>query len=128
MRGFLGLSTPSAPVLIGRFPFAERFRKFRFGFKWNMIFRFVPLETLPEKWNFLKGRPIFQLDIFKWNCAFHLRVSQRLLPVPGALDHIFCKEIWRPHRAYHFGAMQHTNAKTCRGYMEGAKFMGMVTW
>ena len=36
-----------------------------------------------KKWNFWKGSPVFPLEIFRWNCEFHLRVSQRFLPVPG---------------------------------------------
>ena len=62
---------------IGCFPFTKRFRKFRLGCKWNMIFRFVPLENFRKKWNFWKGSPVFPLEIFRWNCVFHLRVSQR---------------------------------------------------
>ena len=43
---------------IGRFPFTKRFRKFRLGFKWNLIiFRFVSLENFRKKWNFWKGSP-----------------------------------------------------------------------
>ena len=61
----------------GCFPFTKRFRKFRSGCKWNMIFRFVPLENFQKKWNFLKGSPVFPLEIFRWNWVFHLRVSQR---------------------------------------------------
>ena len=38
--------------VIGRFPFTKRFQKFRLGCKWNMIFRFVPLENFWKKWNF----------------------------------------------------------------------------
>ena len=61
----------------GCFPFTKRFRKFQLGCKWNMIFRFVPLENFRKKWNFWKGSPVFPLEIFRWNCVFHLRVSQR---------------------------------------------------
>ena len=60
-------------VNMGRFPFTKRFRKFRLGCKWNMIFRFVPLENFRKR----KGSPVFPLEIFRWNCVFHLRVSQR---------------------------------------------------
>ena len=41
-------------VIVGVFPFTKRFRKFRLGCKWNMIFRFVPLENFPEKVELLK--------------------------------------------------------------------------
>ena len=76
-------TTENESAATGCFPFTKRFRKFRLGCKWNMIFRFVPLENFRKKWNFWKGSPVFPLEIFRWNCVSHLRVSQRFLPVPG---------------------------------------------
>ena len=35
---------------IGRFPFSQNFRNFRFGGKWNTFCRFVPLENSQKKW------------------------------------------------------------------------------
>ena len=36
--------------LMGRFPFTQNFRNFRFGGKWNTFRRFVPLENSQKKW------------------------------------------------------------------------------
>ena len=35
---------------VGRFPFSQNFRNFRFGGKWNTFRRFVPLENSQKKW------------------------------------------------------------------------------
>ena len=35
---------------LGRFPFSQNFRNFRFGGKWNTFRRFVPLENFQKKW------------------------------------------------------------------------------
>ena len=35
----------------GRFPFGQKFRKFRFGAKWKTFFRFARLENSQKKWN-----------------------------------------------------------------------------
>ena len=78
----------------GRFPFTKRFRKFRLGCKWNMIFRFVPLENFRKKWNFWKGSPVFPVEIFRWKSVFHLRVSQRFTssrPLTTIVFHTFGK-------------------------------------
>ena len=40
----------SSPVKLGRFPFSQNFRNFRFGGKWNTFRRFVPLENSQKKW------------------------------------------------------------------------------
>ena len=78
----------------GCFPFSKRFRKFRLGCKWNMIFRFVPLENFRKKWNFWIGSPVFPVEIFRWKSVFHLRVSQRFTssrPLTTIVFHIFGK-------------------------------------
>ena len=41
----------------GRFPFSQKFRKFRFGAKWKTFFRFAWLENSQKKWNCLEGSP-----------------------------------------------------------------------
>ena len=41
----------------GRFPLSQKFRKFRFGAKWKMFFRFAWLENSQKKWNCLEGSP-----------------------------------------------------------------------
>ena len=41
----------------GRFPFSQKFRKFRFGAKWKRFFRFARLENSQKKWNCLEGSP-----------------------------------------------------------------------
>ena len=33
-------------IILGRFPFTQKFRNFRFGGKWNTFRRFVPMEQL----------------------------------------------------------------------------------
>ena len=43
----------------GRFPFGQKFRKFRFGAKWKTFFRFAQLENSQKKWNCSKGSPVF---------------------------------------------------------------------
>ena len=50
----------------GRFPFTKKFRKFRLGCKWNMIFRFVPLENFRKKGNSWKGSPVFPVETSQW--------------------------------------------------------------
>ena len=42
---------------LGRFPFSQKFRKFRFGAKWKTFFRFARLENSQKKWNCLEGSP-----------------------------------------------------------------------
>ena len=49
----------------GRFPLTKKFRKFRLGCKWNMIFRFVPLES---------GN--FPMETSQWKLVFHLQISR----------------------------------------------------
>ena len=60
----------------GRFPFTKKFRKFRLGCKWNMIFRFVPLENFRKKWNSWKGSPVFPVETSQWKFVFHLQISR----------------------------------------------------
>ena len=45
------------PHNLGRFPFSQKFRKFRFGAKWKMFFRFARLENSQKKENCLEGSP-----------------------------------------------------------------------
>jgi len=58
----------------GRFPFTKKIRKFRFGFKWNTTFWFVPLEILRNKRNFSKGSPVFPVETSEWKFVFHLQI------------------------------------------------------
>ena len=44
----------------GRFPFSQKFRKFRFGAKW-------------KKWNCSKGSPVFPVGTSQWQFVFHLQ-------------------------------------------------------
>ena len=37
---------------LGRFPFGQKFRKFRFGTKWKTFFRFARPENSQKKWNY----------------------------------------------------------------------------
>ena len=37
---------------LGRFPFGQKFRKFRFGAKWKTFFRFARRENSQKKWNY----------------------------------------------------------------------------
>ena len=60
----------------GRFPFTKKFRKFRLGCKWNMIFRFVPLENFWKKRNSCKGSPVFPVETSRWKFLFHLQISR----------------------------------------------------
>ena len=60
----------------GRFPFTKKFRKFRLGCKWNMIFRFVPLENFRKKRNSWKGSPVFPEETSQWKFVFHLQISR----------------------------------------------------
>ena len=61
---------------IGRFPFTKKFRKFRLGCKWNMIFRFIPLENFRKKRNSWKGSPVFPVETSQWKFVFHLQISR----------------------------------------------------
>ena len=56
---------------MGRFPFSQNFRNFRFSSKWNMFRRFVPLENSQKKWKILKGGPVFPVGISERNVVFH---------------------------------------------------------
>ena len=49
---------------LGRFPFGQKFRKFRFGAKWKTFFRFARLENSQKKWNCSKGSPVFPVGTF----------------------------------------------------------------
>ena len=46
----------------GRFPFTKKFRKFRLGCKWNMIFRFAPQKN--------SGIPDFLVETSWWQFVF----------------------------------------------------------
>ena len=60
---------------LGRFPFAEKFRKLGCTCKWNMTFRFVPLEIFRNKQNFRKGSPIFPVETSQWKFVLHSQIS-----------------------------------------------------
>ena len=50
----------------GRFPFDQKFRKFRFGAKWETFFRFTRLENSQKKWNCSEGSPVFPVGTSQW--------------------------------------------------------------
>ena len=79
----------------GRFPFTKRFRKFRLGCKWNMLFWFVPLENLRKKWNFGKGGLVFPLETFSMELRVPFTSFTRFDQFQAVHDHIFGDEIWR---------------------------------
>ena len=58
---------------VGRFPFSQKFRKFRFGAKWKTFFRFARLENSQKKWNCSKGSPVFPVGTSQWKFVFHLQ-------------------------------------------------------
>ena len=66
----------------GRFPFGQKFRKFRFGAKWKTFFRFARLENSQKKWNCSKGSPVFPVGTSQWKFVFHLQNFSSLSPVP----------------------------------------------
>ena len=79
-----------------------------------MIFWFVPLENFRLKLNFWKGSPAFPLEIFRWNCVFHLPVSQRFFSSSRPLLTISSVRKYGGYteRITSELAMNHTNAKT----------------
>ena len=75
---------PANPVFSeheGRFPFSQKFRKFRFGAKWKMFSRFARLENSQKKWNYSKGSPVFPVGTSQWKFVFHLQNFSSLSPV-----------------------------------------------
>ena len=66
---------------LGRFPFDQKFRKFRFGAKWKTYFRFTRLENSQKKWNCSEGNPVFPVGTSQWKFVFHLQNSSSLSPV-----------------------------------------------
>ena len=59
----------------GRFPFGQKFRKFRFVAKWKTFFRFARLENSQKKWNCSEGSPVFPVGTSQWKFVFHLQIS-----------------------------------------------------
>ena len=57
----------------GRFPFGQKFRKFRFRAKWKTFFRFARLENSQKKWNCSEGSPVFPVGTSQWKFVFHLQ-------------------------------------------------------
>ena len=55
-------------VNVGRFPFSQNFRNFRFGGKWNTFRRFVPLENSQKKVENLKRWARFPGWNFRTKC------------------------------------------------------------
>ena len=74
----LSVSLRNSAEILGRFPFSQNFRKFRFGKKWKTFRQFVPLENSWKKWKVLKGRPVFLGGTFQQNFVFHLHISHTL--------------------------------------------------
>ena len=66
--GYSGVfrSVPECFGVPGRFPFGQKFRKFRFGAKWKTFFRFARLENSQKKWNCSKGSPVFPVGTSQW--------------------------------------------------------------
>ena len=67
---------------MGRFPFGQKFRKFRFGAKWKTFFRFARLENSQKKWNCSEGTLVFLVGTSQWKFVFHLQNFSSLSPVP----------------------------------------------
>ena len=57
---------------LGRFPFSQKFRKFRFGAKWKTFFRFARLENSQKKWNCLESKPFISLRYKKISVRTHI--------------------------------------------------------
>ena len=73
---------------MGRFPFTKRFRKFRLGCKWNMIFRFVPLENFRKSGTSEKVVPFSRWKFSDGNlCSIY--GFRKGLPVPGRSQPLF---------------------------------------
>ena len=78
----------------GRFPFGQKFRKFRFGAKWKTFFRFADWK-IPTK----SGTAQKVVPFFRWKfsdgttCSFYGFCTG--YQFQAAHDHIFGKEIWR---------------------------------
>ena len=66
----------------GRFPFGQKFRKFRFGAKWTTFSPFAQLENSQKKWNCSEGSPVFPVGTCQWKFVFHLQNFSSLSPVP----------------------------------------------
>ena len=47
------------PCHLGRFPFSQNFRNFRFGGKWNTFRRFFPLKNSQKKWKIIRDGTVF---------------------------------------------------------------------
>ena len=71
--------------VMGRFPFDQKFRKFRFGAKWKTFFRFTRLENSQKKWNCSEGSPVFPVGTSQWKFVFHLQNFSSLSPAPCLL-------------------------------------------
>ena len=73
---------PHSILYFGCFPFTKRFRKFRLGCKWNMIFRFVPPENFRKSETSEKVVP-FSRWKFSDGTACSIYGFRKGLPVPG---------------------------------------------
>ena len=70
---------PDPPKVVhGRFPFGQKFRKFRFGAKWKTFFRFARLEIPRKSGTASEGRPVFPAGTSQWKFVFHLQNLSRL--------------------------------------------------
>ena len=79
----LGLSRFS-----GCFPFTKRFRKFRSGCKWNMIFRFVLLENFRKKWNFWLFTIYMEKPVGRWFVQMESKIPILEISVWGGVYHL----------------------------------------
>ena len=70
----LSVASPKNRCLgkLGRFPFDQKFRKFRFGAKWKTFFRFTRLEHSQKKCS--EGSPVFPVGTSQWKFVFRFLV------------------------------------------------------
>ena len=104
----------------GRFPFTKKFRKFRLGCKWNMIFRFVPLENFREKMELLKRQYRFSGWKFSDGTASTIYGFAKVFTSSRPLSTISSVRKYGGYteRITSESAMNHTNAKTYQGELE----------
>ena len=69
---------------LGRFPFSQNFRNFRFGRKRNTFRRFVPLENSQKKWKIKKVGPFSRLEFANgMSCSIYVSRSLYQFQVHG---------------------------------------------
>ena len=79
------ISLENAPhsTILGRFPFGQKLRKFRFGVKRKTFFRLARLENFQIKWNCSDGSPVFPVGTSRLVSRVPIASPRWSLPVPG---------------------------------------------